>query len=171
MPIKIESLVVATVPPTTTDDETLGYRRGTRWEVSTTKLVYTLVDDTAGAAVWELPYRVLDYTFNPTITGSTTYERASVFCFQGTDVLGTPIGIYIVAGWIDNTTQSVRVYDVTNNQVICERTDITDEFPSHQHMEPLSNLSEGHAMWEIQQKRPAGGPSKEVAVASVQLEF
>lgn len=112
-----------------------------------------------------------DYPFTKVVTGDTTYYTAHLFRFQGTDIMGPPIKIFALAGWIDSTTQSLRIYDVTNAQVICERTDITNEFPSEEDMGVLSNLPEGPATWEVQMKRPGGGPAKEVAVASLQLEF
>jgi hypothetical protein len=114
---------------------------------------------------------IYDLPFTKIVSGDTSYFTAHIFRFQGTDLLGTPMKISVIAGWIDNTTQSVRIYDIDNNQVICERTDITNEFPSAEDMGTISNLPTGPALWEVQMKRPQGGPAREVAVASMHMEF
>jgi hypothetical protein len=114
---------------------------------------------------------IYDFPFTKIVTGDTSYFTAHIFCFQGTDLLGAPEEISIICGWIDNTTQSVRIYDITNNQVICERTDITTEFPVVEDMGTISNLTAAPALWEVQMKRPQGGPAREVAVASMHMRF
>jgi hypothetical protein len=38
-------------------------------------------------------------------------------------------------------------------------------------MGAISNLSTDPALWEVQIKRPSGGPAREVAVASMHMEF
>ena len=114
---------------------------------------------------------IYDFSFTKVVSGDSTYFTAHTFPFQGTDALGAPKAIKAIAGWIDNTTQSVRVYDVTNNQVICERTDITNEYPSIEDLGALSNLPSDLSIFEVQLKRPSGGPAKETAVASLYMEF
>jgi hypothetical protein len=42
----------ATVPPTVNDDQTLGFRRGSKWLIPATGAYYECSDDTIGAAVW-----------------------------------------------------------------------------------------------------------------------
>jgi len=114
---------------------------------------------------------IFDYTFSIVVTGDTSYYTAHIFCYQGSDMMGIPMEITVIAGWVDNTTQSLRIYDITNNQVICERTDITNEFPSAEDMGAISNVSTAPALWEVQMKRPGQGPAKEVAVASLHMRF
>lgn len=115
---------------------------------------------------------VYDYTFTKVVSGDTSYFTAHVFCFQGTKIFGTPLKITIICGYIDNTTQSVRIYDTTNNKVICERTNITSAFPTAEDMGALSNIPEDPSLWEVQIKRVSGpGGAKEVAVASLHMDF
>jgi hypothetical protein len=112
-----------------------------------------------------------DYPFTKVVTGDTTYFTAHIFEFQGTDLVGSPYQAVIVGGIVDSTTQDIRIYDFTNAKVICEVTGISTSFPSMVDLGTLSNLSTGPAIWEIQMKRPSGGPAREVAVASLYLRF
>lgn len=112
-----------------------------------------------------------DYPFTKIVTGDTTYFTAHIFEFEGTDLVGAPYEAVIVAGIIDPTTQSIRIYDFTNNQTICEVTGVSASFPSMVNLGALSNLPTAPAIWEVQMKRLSGGPAREVAVASLYLRF
>ncbi len=51
----------------------------------------------------------------------------------------------------------IRVYDVTNSQVICEKIDITSGTPVVIDLGTISNLPTGAAVWEVQLLGTGGG--------------
>jgi hypothetical protein len=97
---------------------------------------------------------VFDLPFTKVVTGNTAYTTAHVFCFQGTDMVGLMTKLTFIGGFIDTgATQDIRIYDVTHQVVIAEVTGVSVEFPAIVNLGTLSNLSEGHAIWEVQQRR------------------
>jgi len=112
-----------------------------------------------------------DLTFSTFITGNTSWTSAHVFCFQGTDNIGTPVGIMFICGYVDaGATIDVRIYDVTNNAVVIESLGISNAFPSAVDLGAPANLSVSPVVWEVQIKKNGNGP-KEVAIASGCMRF
>lgn len=97
---------------------------------------------------------------NPFVTSSSTigWTVKAYILFPGTTNWKTPTAIDLLA-WRTSGTNSIgfRIEDVTNANVICSITGITDAVPTQQDMGTLSNLSAGEAVWEIQ-VLPAGNP-------------
>lgn len=109
--------------------------------------------------------------FTKIVTGDTSYFTAHTFCFNGTDVIGIPQQINVVAGIIDaGALLDIRIYDVDNLQTISEITGVTDAYPVVVMMPAPANMSGQMAIWEVQIKKQGAGP-KEVAVASLCMRF
>jgi hypothetical protein len=85
------------------------------------------------------------------IERNDNYIVRSTFYFRGTKFLGLPRSIQLVA-MVDSATEpgDVRIYDLTNSQVIAEKTGIVDLVPTIIDMGVLSNLPQGPAIFEIQ---------------------
>lgn len=115
----------------------------------------------------------VDLTFADVVTGNTAYTAAHTFIFEGADLVGIPVGFYIIGGIVDSGAfQDIRVFDITNSQVICEVTGITDFFPTLINLGTLGNVPTGMAIWQVQhltQNTP--GPDGDVSVSSAFMEF
>jgi len=116
---------------------------------------------------------IFDLTFTNVVTGNTAYTTAHTFIFEGSDAVGVPKAFHIIGGIIDSgAVQWIRIYDVTNAQVICELTGITSDFPVILDLGALSNVPTGMAIWEVQQlTENLPGPDGDVQVASAYMEF
>lgn len=104
-------------------------------------------------------------------SSSDTYEVMGCLIFRGTTTLGTPSAIKAVAWVTSGVTGGIRVYDVTNSQVICENASITNSGKAIISLGSLSNLPAGESLWEVQTKRVSGGGSDKVYTASVSIQF
>lgn len=87
------------------------------------------------------------------------YEVLNRFGFDGIDNVGTPTAIKLIA-YIRATDGRVRIYDLTNAQVICETALITNIEPEILDCGVLSNISNTPAVWEVQAKRTGAGGSR-----------
>jgi len=112
-----------------------------------------------------------DMPFTKVVVVSSSYFAANAFMFHGSDEVGIPKTICTICGIIDAVTFDVRVYDVTNNAVIAELTGKSDAYPTCLDMGTLANIPQMKAIWEVQIRRASGGGQKEVAVASLHMEF
>ena len=74
---------------------------------------------------------------------------------------------------VTGKTFDMRVYDVTNSEVIAELTGIASvESMAIFTLTPLANVTAGEAVWELQLRRPSGQPNKvEALVGFLQVEF
>ena len=99
------------------------------------------------------------------------YTAIGAFIFRGTDILGTPSNIKILARLKEVATidMDVRIYDATNANVICEVTGITDLITTLYDLGVISNLPTGEANFEIQAK--VGLNNKEGWVISMGVQF
>ena len=96
------------------------------------------------------------------------YEIADRFIFKGTTALGTPTNIKAILHINGATDGSIRIYDVTNAQTICELTGFTEANPTIKDLGTLSNLPAGEALFEIQLKRTGtGGQSSDIHGLSI----
>lgn len=101
----------------------------------------------------------------------TTYEAWTSFIFRGSSVWNTPLAMRILKYVDDTTTHSLRIYDVTNGNVIASQTGLVYEGWTILDMGTLSNIPSGEAIWEFQAKRDSGVKSPEFRVASAVLTF
>lgn len=92
-------------------------------------------------------------------TDSNNYTTVSKFVWPGSDMFGDLSQIYLNKA-VKNAVKdcAVRVYDVTNNQVIAEITSFnnTDFMPSDMGA-ILNTPTSGVAAWEVQAKRNVSG--------------
>jgi len=84
-------------------------------------------------------------------TNSTSYVILRRVIFAGTTALGTPSKIKAIADSV--TSASIKIYDVTNSQTICELTGLSSGSPAIHDLGTLSNLPTGEAIFEIQGKK------------------
>ena len=102
-------------------------------------------------------------------TTNLLYTTFNEFCFCGTDKVGTPTNIKIIAHVEKITGEgNVRIYDVTNSKVICEKTGIFNLVSEVIDMGVLSNLPTGEAVLEIQAKNLDGD---ETRISSLAVKF
>ncbi len=104
-----------------------------------------------------------------------TYTRHSVALWSGSFFYGRPpVRIKaLVEPESATRTFSIRVYDVTNSEVIAEATGLFGPISmSVFDLGALTNVPAGEAVWEIQLKRPSGNANKINALLGfVQIEF
>jgi len=106
---------------------------------------------------------------NYLLAKNTTYAVLTRFIFKGTTKLGSPTNIKaIVHVKTAAKPGDVRIYDLTNANVICEVTGISSLVPILVDLGTLSNLPSGEAMFEVQAKDPL---ADEVYVSGLILEF
>jgi len=112
---------------------------------------------------WDYPYFA---------TKSGTYVVAARFVFRGTTaLLGSPDSAKFIVSASGSATAAVRLYDVTNGNVIAEVTGITGEAAQVATDATLANLPAGEAVFEVQVKRTAGSGVEEARVHELCLTF
>lgn len=100
---------------------------------------------------------------------SATYAVLSRFVFKGTTILGSPTNIKaIIHVKTAAKPGDVRIYDLTNANVICEVTGVSSLVPITVNLGTLSNLPSGEAMFEVQAKDPL---ADEIYVSGIVMEF
>ncbi len=86
-------------------------------------------------------------------TSSLTYEDTGSLTFAGSNLLGAILAVKILFKQAGSaSTSSVRLYDVTNSQVICEITGLASEGKIVKDMGTISNVPTGEAILELQAK-------------------
>ena len=174
----------ATAPPTVNNDVDEGYTVGSTWVDTTNNITYICLDNTDGAAVWQqssnagvVGARVdavswaddADDFIGKNLTNS--YVSQGAFVFQGADDVGSPTVIEVLAnGSSSSPAHSIRIYDITNAQVIAEVTGRTSTVRSIIDMGTISNLPASPAEFQVQAKRDAGG-SIALELSSCILKF
>ena len=101
----------------------------------------------------------------------STWGVIGSFLFAGTDALGAPVSIRVIAGVTTADEVGVRLYDLTNNNVIAEARNQTGSYPSIINLGTISNLPTGAAVFELQVIRDAGNSSKKVRATGVSIAF
>lgn len=110
--------------------------------------------------------------FNDAVqTTSGTYERVGAFVFPGTDIVASLSKINaIVRRNGAATSASIRIYDVTNVNVIAEATGITTTDETvFTDMGAISNLPSGEAMFEIQMLRVGAGGGARAFCSGIEI--
>lgn len=100
----------------------------------------------------------INYSVWTFATSWTTFAR---LLFPGTSHMQAAVEAIKFIGWTNNGSQPVsfRIYDLSNDQVICEKTGVANEDPTILDFGSVSNVPSGPAMWEIQGVRPPGPPA------------
>lgn len=111
----------------------------------------------------------IHFSFEPSLeTDRQNYRVGSRFIFRGSAVLGTPSAIKAIIEIASALAPGdIRIYDKTNDNQICELTGIDVEDVLIYDLGPLSNISEGEAIWEIQIRVPSQGDIIEVKALNV----
>ena len=111
-----------------------------------------------------------DFPFPYLETKAKTYEVVHVFVFHGSSVIGEPKSIKVLGGLADSKEEgiSVRIYDVTNANLIAELVEAEDDWPAVLDLGQISNVPDGESVWELQVKSKK---KKKVAVAHLVMEF
>jgi hypothetical protein len=90
-------------------------------------------------------------------TTSTSWTPMGSFIFDGTTLKGTPQKIEVIANNQAVTQTDIRVYDVTNSNVICTYTGLTTGSQTIVDLGTLSNLPTGSAIFEVQLQTVGAG--------------
>lgn len=102
-------------------------------------------------------------------SAGAVYTLISQFIFLGTTKLGTPTKIKSITWRNGGDTVDIRIYDVTNSQIICEKTGIVDLVATVHDLGTLSNLPSGEAIFEIQHK--ANGSAAKCRTSNISVEW
>jgi hypothetical protein len=85
--------------------------------------------------------------------------------------VGTPTAVKFVVGNKGSATLDVRLYDVTNANVIAEVTGASGEGPLIVTDSTLASLPTGEAVFEVHLRSATGGGSSHVRVYAVGVVF
>lgn len=100
----------------------------------------------------------------------SSYKAVSRVIFKGTSVVGVPKSVSFIAEANNGAVGNIRIYDFTNDAVVCEVT-VSANVPSTITITELNNLSEGESIWEVQIRRASGNGNKKVSIQSVNVIF
>ncbi len=93
----------------------------------------------------------IDYN-NYMNTNFTNYNAQGYFRWPGSDNVGIINNITIIANIDSSATGSIKIYDITNKNTICEITSINGIIPTIYDMGTVSNVPTNTAVWEVQLK-------------------
>lgn len=107
------------------------------------------------------------------LTINASWRAFSAFIWAGTDFFGkTPKKVQVVAELTQGPNPySIRLYDVTNQTVICEAGGFSNTDQVIHDLGVLSNLTTDEAIIEIQLKRDSGAGTTKVSVDAAQVLF
>jgi len=102
----------------------------------------------------------------------TAWDVMAQWVFPGTAHMQAGLTSIKFVGWTSNAakTAEVRIYDVTNDEVIAGPYEINDEDPTLIDIGTLANVPTGPAIWEFQ-GMVAGNPSPAIYAASLSMFF
>lgn len=107
---------------------------------------------------------------------TTSFSEWGTFKFEGTSIIGTPSEISLILEKPNaslNPDWGVRIYDVTNAQVICSQLNQPSNIILPKQifdLGALSNLPAGPAMWELQLIKGPGG-QQEIQISSMTIKY
>lgn len=113
---------------------------------------------------------ILEFGWGTLSSTEATYEIKTRLCFLGTDVLGIPVIIKAITQITGATDGSIKIYDVTNANTICELVAFTDTVWTLKDLGTLSNLPTGESIFEVQLKRNGSG-AQSVDLAALSIIF
>ena len=81
---------------------------------------------------------------------TTSYARRGLLIFRGTNIMGTPSAIKAIL-WVltDGLAGAIRIWDLTNNLQIAEKTNVTNGDLEILSLGTLANLPAAEAIWEL----------------------
>jgi hypothetical protein len=83
----------------------------------------------------------------------TQWQLAARVRFRGSDDMGAPLAVKAVM-WVSAGAEAwARIFDVTNDAVICEGGSTTSEVAEVVDLGTVQNVPTGEAVWELQVKR------------------
>jgi hypothetical protein len=106
----------------------------------------------------------------------TSFNEWGTFKFEGTSIIGIPSEISLILEKPNaslNPDWGVRIYDVTNAQVICSQLNQPSNIILPKQifdLGALSNLPAGPAMWELQLIKGPGG-QQEIQISSMTIKY
>ena len=105
------------------------------------------------------------YEFN-----QKTWEIGNQFIFIGSDVIGTPNKIHIIA-WVSNGTKpgNIQLYDYTNDNVICSWSSLASEAFTIYATTDINNIPSGASIFQIQGQTASNGGK--VYISWLMVEF
>lgn len=101
-------------------------------------------------------------------TTSSSWEIQACFIFNGTSAVGTPTSAKASTYVSEGSSGGIRIYDVTNSQVICSVTNLSNTSLQINDLGTISNLPTGEAVFEVQVKN--NGTSS-TSINSIILNF
>lgn len=102
-------------------------------------------------------------------TVNSTYTTMARIVFRGSSVVGTPSAM-TAACFQQGTDMSIRVFDVTNTQVIAEVSGIVSSTPSLVDFVTISGVPETEAIWDIQLlEHGEGGETASLSAFSIEF--
>jgi hypothetical protein len=109
-----------------------------------------------------------EFSINTTVTLGVFTIVGTRIVFRGQNYVGMPYKIKMLAS-TTSSSASVRIYDVTNAKVICQKTDITGNASQIFDMGSITNIPSREAIWEVQAK--INGAIGGITVESMILYF
>jgi hypothetical protein len=97
----------------------------------------------------------------------TQWQVAARVRFRGCNDMGVPLAVKAVMWVVPGGEAWARIYDVTNDALICEGGSTTAEESEVVDLGTIQNLPAGEAVWELQVKR-AGGEGR---VHSLSIDY
>jgi len=101
---------------------------------------------------------------------AASYETVSCFIFQGSDALAVISAIKAVISADGSISGDIRIFDVTNSNVIAELTTFTNSTPVLTDLGAITNVPTDPAVFEVQMLRDGTGGDR-VLLCAVQVEF
>ena len=122
--------------------------------------------------------KVLSYSWgqgtdaNVYVSAYNCWSIMARIIFPGTDHMGSSVDMIKFIGWVYNEIRpmDIRIYDVTNDQVIACVDDLSNEDPQLLDFGTISNVSSGVAIWELQGIRNAH-PASYLYVSAMTIFF
>jgi len=112
------------------------------------------------------------HVVNPRINTikSTSYSRVVAFKYDGADKIGTIDYIDIISYKHSNiTSYSARIYDKTNNNIIAEKTGMTNDVEEIHDLGTISNVPTDKAILELQMKKVGGNNNNKIYIESLNI--
>ena len=167
----LKNNLIAIIDPIVTNDSSQGYAPASTWINTVSKIIWSCIDSSVGTALWvqtgivgQRGRRVdsMSWASNAddfvSKNSVLTYTSQASIEFQGSTNVGIPQKVSIIGrGSSGSPAYSVRIYDITNAQVIAVITGLTNTTKSIINMGALSNVSPSNAIWEVQSKRDGAG--------------
>ncbi len=100
-------------------------------------------------------------------TNNSTYTLASKFIFDGSSNVGTPT-IINVQSRINSGSGQIRIFDVTNVEIIAENTSINTTTFTIFSLGTISNIPTGRSEWELQYNK---GTSMQIDLDNISIMF